>query len=817
MTFKVLTDSTHKVIYRSNVRSALNDKSRNLRLDPVDGEQIHEFVKSAYIGNDSPSEGPPSKTPDDIQPSKMPIIDVNDLVGRTFLMDENEKGEIHRARIVEVIKESDEQREQSPEFIKFRCEVDANGHEELVFYNDLMEYLSRDSEEEHIWKFKRITGHEGPLKKGDPGYKGSSYNVILEWENGEVTSEPLDIISKDDPVTCALYARENNLLSTPGWKRFRQIAKRHKVLNRMVNQAKLKSFHQSKRFKYGVEVPKNYDDAIRLDKLNGHNKWKEAIDYEIGCMNDYEVFKDNGDKQPHGYKKIRVHLVFDVKHDGRHRARLVADGHLTDVPAESVYSGVVSLRGLRMLTFLAELNKLELWSTDIGSAYLEAFTQEKLFVIAGPEFGELQGHVLIIHRALYGLRTSGVRWHERLATCLQKEGFFPCKAEPDIWMRRNGDVYEYIAVYVDDLAFALKEPQAFIDKLRNIYKFKIKEAAAIKFHLGCNFIRDSDGTLRLEPKKFLDRLTQTYERHFGCKPNARPSSPLEKGDHPEMDTSDFCNDEDVSKYQSLIGSLQWLISLGRFDVATAVMSLSSFRAAPRVGHLERAKRICCYAISMKHAALRFRVNEPDLSDIPIPEHDWAFSVYGNVKEEIPKDAPEPLGNYVQLTHYVDANLMHCLLTGRSVTGILHFMNQTPIDWFTKKQSTVETATFGSEFVAARTATEQIIDIRNTLRYLGVPIREHSYLFGDNQTVVNSATQPHGKLHKRHTMLSFHRVREAIASKMIVFTHIPGAMNPADILSKHWARSQVWPMLRVLLCYFGDTINTLTEEEQTEAD
>ncbi len=161
--------------------------------------------------------------------------------------------------------------------------------------------------------------------------------------------------------------------------------------------------------------------------------------------------------------------------------------------------------------------------------------------------------------------------------------------------------------------------------------------------------------------------------------------------------------------------------------------------------------------------------------------------------------------------------MHCLLTGRLVTGILHFMNQTPIDWFTKKQSTVETATFGSEFVAAHTATEQIIDIRNTLRYLGVPIREHSYLFGDNQTVVNSATQPHGKLHKRHTMLSFHRVREAIASKMIVFTHIPGAMNPADILSKHWARSQVWPMLRVLLCYFGDTIKTLTEEEETEAD
>ena len=152
--------------------------------------------------------------------------------------------------------------------------------------------------------------------------------------------------------------------------------------------------------------------------------------------------------------------------------------------------------------------------------------------------------------------------------------------------------------------------------------------------------------------------------------------------------------------------------------------------------------------------------------------------------------------------------MHCVLTGRSVTGVLHLMNKTPIDWFSKKQATVETATFGSEFVAARTAVEQIMDLRLTLRYLGVPIRDKSYLFGDNMTVVNSSTQPHGKLHKRHTMLSFHRVREAIASKMISFTHLPGEFNPADILSKHWGYTQVWPSLQALLFYFGDTASLL---------
>ena len=183
------------------------------------------------------------------------------------------------------------------------------------------------------------------------------------------------------------------------------------------------------------------------------------------------------------------------------------------------------------------------------------------------------------------------------------------------------------------------------------------------------------------------------------------------------------------------------------------------------------------------------------------------TVYGNVREDIPTDAPEPLGNFVTTTHYVDANLMHDMISGKSVTGIIHFFNQTPIDWYSKKQATVETATYGSEFVAARTCTEQIIELRNLLRYLGVPIREHSYMFGDNQSVVNSSSLPEAKLHKRHTLLSFHRVREAIAAGLLVFIHIDGRINPADILSKHWGYQQVWGNLQPLLFWAGDTIKT----------
>ena len=108
----------------------------------------------------------------------------------------------------------------------------------------------------------------------------------------------------------------------------------------------------------------------------------------------------------------------------------------------------------------------------------------------------------------------------------------------------------------------------------------------------------------------------------------------------------------------------------------------------------------------------------------------------------PDDMPELLGKAVVTTTSMDANLTHCLATGKSLTGCLHFVNKTPVDWYSKKQATGETATYGSKFVAVKTATEQIMDIRQTLRYLGAPIGSRSFLFGDNRSVVTSATLPH---------------------------------------------------------------------------
>ncbi len=237
------------------------------------------------------------------------------------------------------------------------------------------------------------------------------------------------------------------------------------------------------------------------------------------------------------------------------------------------------------------------------------------------------------------------------------------------------------------------------------------------------------------------------------------------------------------------------------------MTLSRYRAEPLQGHLDRAKHIVGYLVKHPHGCIRYRTGIPNHEAI-YGEHpdkyDWMYSVYGNPSEEIPLNAPPPKGNPIHTTTFADANLMHDYSTGRSASGILHFVNQTPIDWFAKRQKQVETATYGSEFVVAHQATEQIMDLRYTLRMLGVPLDGASWLFGDNQSVITSSTIPHSTLSKRWNALSYHRVREAVAAGYVRFHFVDSKQNPSDILTKPLGYAVAWPHVDTLLFRKGDT-------------
>jgi hypothetical protein len=191
----------------------------------------------------------------------------------------------------------------------FCISINEDEYEEIITYNQLLDFIQKNEENDKIvWRFKRIVGHQGPLLRHNTDYNGSKFNVLVEWENGEITMEPLSVIAADDPVTCTVYAREKDLLDVEGWKQFWNLAKREKHSLRLVKQAKLKSYRHLPKYKFGYLIPKDYNEALKLDDLNRNDKWKEATAIEMAQLMEYECFIDAGiygrDPLPPGYKKI---------------------------------------------------------------------------------------------------------------------------------------------------------------------------------------------------------------------------------------------------------------------------------------------------------------------------------------------------------------------------------------------------------------------------------------------------------------------------------------------------------------------------------
>ena len=288
-------------------------------------------------------------------PPPMSIINLDDLLGRTFLLPMDENGERKRATISEHVKDLCQQQVSREDQLRFKLKIDGDQLDDLISYNQLMEYLEDKTDtgplEDGLYRFKCIKDHKGPYTSSDPEYNGSSYNLLFEWEPGEQTWEPLSNIIASDPYTCAVYAKEHNLLNTPGWKLLKRHARTARILIRTLKKSKYRQARASRKYKHAWEVPRDYAHALQLDIHNGNNKWKEAIDLEIEQIKEYQVF------------------------------------------------------------------------TDVGNAYLQALTREKLYIVGGPEFEELQGHVLVMYKALYGTRSGGACWHDKFFDILHHMGF----------------------------------------------------------------------------------------------------------------------------------------------------------------------------------------------------------------------------------------------------------------------------------------------------------------------------------------------------------------------------------------------------------
>ena len=311
--------------------------------------------------------------------------------------------------------------------------------------------------------------------------------------------------------------------------------------------------------------------------------------------------------------------------------------------------------------------------------------------------------------------------------------------------------------------------------------------------------KESDGVL----ENVIPKLQNLLGRHF-----SKYSSPMLENYHPELDDSEFVNQEMASKYRSMIGSLNWAITLGRFDIQYATSTMARYNMAPRKGHVDAVIRILGYLKNVAGLNPRLLVNPGNPGHEKYPKQDYESwkEFYPELKEVLPHDMPTARGPSVWITIFVDADHAHDQVTRKSVTGIFSMINGLPYKTISKKQSTVESSTYGSELVASRIAVDLAIEILYTPRMLGVNVQSPVLMLGDNKSVIVNSSTPSSVLKKKHCAINYHRVREAIAGKIVNYVHIDSRKNIADCLTKPLPGNILYGLVKpVLFANPGETL------------
>lgn len=666
-------------------------------------------------------------------------------------------------------------------------QVDAEGRRYLLLdeiINHNKDHTAIHADDKWIQK-----GANKQLKRTTQGWK-----LQVRWKDGSTSWEPLRNLKESNPVEVAEYAINNKIAEEAAFAWWVPFTLRQR--DRIIKSIRSKATHK-KTHKFGLEIPTTVKRALEIDKETGTNFWAKAIEKEMFHVSPaFEILK-RGEKAPLMSKWIPCHMIFDIRMDFTRKARFVAGGHVTDPPTAMTYSSVVARDSVRLAFLIASLNDIDILAADIGNAYLNAYTQEKVHTTCGPEFGSQHlGCVAVIRKALYGLKSSGAAWRSLFASTLQDMGYKATLADPDVWLsrgyRKNGTpYYRYIFVYVDDILVLAENPQEIMAVIAKSYRLKNDNISEPSMYLGAQMRKH---TLPEHPTKQMWSMSaERYVKEairgveidlkkIGKQLPSRVTTPLSGNYRPELDMSPILDADYHHWYQQLLGTLRWAVELGRIDIHLPVALMAQHLAQPRTGHLDQVLHIFAYLKLHSRSRIILDDTEPRVDESRFPKVQWE-AFYPDAMEAIPPNAPEPLGNPVILSCFVDADHAGNQVTRRSHTGIILFCNRAPIIWFSKKQNTVETSTFGSEFVALRIAVELIEGLRYKLRMFGVPIKGPANVYCDNAGVVVNSQMPQSTLKRKHNSIAYHRVREAAAAGTIRVAKEHNTSNIADMLTK----------------------------------
>ena len=282
-------------------------------------------------------------------------------------------------------------------------------------------------------------------------------------------------------------------------------------------------------------------------------------------------------------------------------------------------------------------------------------------------------------------------------------------------------------------------------------------------------------------KSAIENVEQILQKG-GQKIPSMCKTPLSSSYRPELDTSPELKEDGLQCYQELIGVLRWAVELGRVDILLETLMMLTHLALPRCGHLEQLYHMFGYLKANPKLKLYLDPQHLQVDERLFQSYDW-YDFYQDAEEAVPGDMPLPRGESVSMHCFVDSDHAGNTVTRRSQTGLLLFVNRALIVWYSKRQNTVKTSPFGSEFIAMKTVVEQIEALRYKLCMFGVPLEGPTNIFCDNESVFKNASIPDSTPKKKHTSICYHRSREAVAAGTVRIAKEGTTTNLSDLFTK----------------------------------
>ena len=667
------------------------------------------------------------------------------------------------------------------------AQVDADGHTHTML-DSILDYSKDGNAVEMDDMYVTTKSGNRRMRQTTNGWK-----LLVQWKDGSEQWIPLKLMKEYNPVEVAEFACARKIDKEPAfaWWVPYTLRKRDRIIS-AVNSRVKKTTH-----KYGIEIPRTVNEAFAVDEKNGNTFWRDAINREMENLKVAFDILPEGKDPPPTYRKASGHIVFDVRMTLERKARWVKDGHRTPEPDWCTFAGVVSRESIRIALTYAALNGLPVYGADIQNAYLQAPTSEKHYIICGPEFGlENEGKKAVIVRALYGGKSAGADYWRHVRKAMDEMGFSSCKADPEVWMRPGikddgSEYWQYVLLYTDDILCVMEHPEKFLrEEMGTRFTLKEKSIGPPTQYLGNKVsnitLENGPSCWSFSSSQYVQSAVKNVEETLdksGEKLPTRAKSPWPSNYRPEADISPELSPTKATYFQSLIGVLRWIVELGRADISMETSALASMMASPRVGHLNAVYHMFAFLKVKHNGVMVFDPTEPDIDTSQFTMEDWSASAYGECKEDMPPNAPESRGLGFTMRAFVDSDHAGDTITRRSRTGFIIFLNSAPIYWYSKKQGSVETSSFGAEFIAMKQCCEYVRGLRYKLRMMGIAVDLPTYVFGDNQSVLANTSHPHSTLKKKSSSIAFHFVREGVAKREWCTTYLNTHLNPADLLTK----------------------------------